>query len=360
MNYKSSYRRLLGNGKSALIAAIEIYNKPRFEYRDECFVILLLNAWELILKAVLSKKGKSIFYPKRRHEPYRTFSLDDAFRKAEPLLPAGFGAQALRLNLELLSTYRDNAVHFYNAEGFGSVIYALAQTSIINLRDLLKAMFDVDLSDEITWQLLPLGLETPIDPIQYIAGTKTGAKQNTAVKQFLAEIARSTQALESQKLDTGRLLTVFKVKMESTKKIENADLVVGVQKPDQAGPGPLVVAKPMDPNVTHPLRMTEVIAAVGTLHGQPFTSNTFQAIAWKHGLKKNPTFCWKATEGVLVRYSHDVVAFLKRLTEGDVELAKKEYRARAKKKGGQKPATATIPIAGQDGALAKSLPGLLQ
>lgn len=28
-------------------AAIEIYNKPQIAYRDECFVILILNAWEL-------------------------------------------------------------------------------------------------------------------------------------------------------------------------------------------------------------------------------------------------------------------------------------------------------------------------
>jgi hypothetical protein len=54
MNYRGSYRHLLRNGKAALLAAIEIYNKPRFEYRDECFVILLLNAWELALKALLS------------------------------------------------------------------------------------------------------------------------------------------------------------------------------------------------------------------------------------------------------------------------------------------------------------------
>ena len=44
MNYRSSYRKLLANGKAALLAAIEIYNKPRIDYRDECFVILLLNA----------------------------------------------------------------------------------------------------------------------------------------------------------------------------------------------------------------------------------------------------------------------------------------------------------------------------
>jgi len=72
MNYHGSYRHLLGNAKAAILAAIEIYNKPQFLYRDECFAILLLNAWELLLKAVLSRKGKSVFYPKDRKKPYRT------------------------------------------------------------------------------------------------------------------------------------------------------------------------------------------------------------------------------------------------------------------------------------------------
>ena len=50
--------------------------------------------------------------------------------------------------------------------------------------------------------------------------------------------------------------------------------------------GPLVIAKSMDPNITHPLRMTEVIEAVGMLHGKRFTSGIFQALAWKHGLNR--------------------------------------------------------------------------
>ena len=229
MNYRSSYRRLLGNGKAALLAAIEIYNKPGIEYRDECFVILLLNAWELIVKAILSKNHQTIFYPKRRRESYRTYSLADAFRKAEPYIPESLVREALRYNLELLSTYRDNSVHFYNAPQFGSVIYALAQTSIVNLKDLLKEVFDLDLSEDITWQLLPLGLNIPIDPIEYISGRRPAAKQSVAIKQFFAQIAESTQALETAHRDTGRLLTVFKVRLESTKKIGNADVVVGIQ-----------------------------------------------------------------------------------------------------------------------------------
>jgi len=195
VNYRGSYRKLLGNGKAALLAAIEIYNKPRIDYRDECFVILLLNAWELVWKAVISKNGNSIFYPKKRNEAHRTLSLDDALRGAEPLLPTNLGLKALKMNLALLSTYRDNAVHFYNAEGFGSVIYALAQTAIVNLKDLLKGIFDVDLSEEITWQRLPLALDPPIDPLQYTSGRQGPSMKNTALQQFLQELAKSTQAL---------------------------------------------------------------------------------------------------------------------------------------------------------------------
>jgi hypothetical protein len=352
MPQKCSYRKLLANGKAALLAAIEIYNKPRIDYRDECFVILLLNAWELILKAAISKSGQTIFYPKRRNEPYRTFSLTDAFRKAESLLPTGFGTQALRLNLELLGLYRDNAVHFYNAKAFGAVIYALAQTSVVNLRDLLREIFGLELSNDITWQLLPLGLDTPIDPIEFIAGRSSTGKQSIAVKQFLAQIAKSTQELETGNLDTSRLLTVFKVKLESTKKIENADIIVGVQKPGDAGAGPLIVSKPMDPNLTHPIRTKALVEAVGMLHGVEFTSGTFQAIAWKYGLKSKPLFCWKDTEGNLIKYSHETVAFIRRLTAGDVQLAKTEYREWNRSKSKKSPVTATLPFTVNSGQVA--------
>ncbi len=43
------------------MAAIEIYNKPDFYYREETFSILIINAWELILKArILQLSGNRI------------------------------------------------------------------------------------------------------------------------------------------------------------------------------------------------------------------------------------------------------------------------------------------------------------
>lgn len=337
MNYRGSYRKLLENAKAAMMAAIEIYNKPAFKYRDECVGILLLNAWELALKALLSKNKKTIFYPKKRKQPYRTLSWQDALTNAKTLFPKEIPHLPVQRNLELLGTYRDNAVHFYNAESFGVVLYALAQTCIKNFRDLIEKTFGVQLENEINWQLLPLGIKPPIDIISYISSDKDlkGKKKSDAVRQFLSELAAATNEIKSEGGDTGRLLTIFNVKLESVKKIGDADVIVGVTKAEGAE-GPLTVVKTQDPNITHPLRQKDVVSKIRNLDGKPFTPFVFQGILWKYNLKENLQYCWKASEGVLTKYSNDVVAFINRLTIAEIELALKDYktfmRSRARKR----------------------------
>jgi len=329
MYYRGSYRHLLKHSKSALLAAIEIYNKPRFEYRDECFVILLLNAWELALKALLSKNKQSIYYPKKRKQPYRTFSWTDAFEKSKAYLPKTLDVLAVGYNLELLANYRDNAVHFYNVLDFGVLIYALAQTSVVNLKDFFQKAFDDDIAAEVNWKLLPLGIEPPVDPIEYISRSD-GGNAKAAVRQFISELAAATKEVSNAGQDTGRLLTVFEIKLESTKKIKRADAVVGVTGPE-AGVGPLAIIRRVDPNISHPLRQKDILKEVETLHGQRFTSHTFQAIAWKYDLKRQPQYCWQATGGLLTRYSQDVVALIKKLTKADLEATLTDYRSHQRK-----------------------------
>jgi hypothetical protein len=333
MNYRGSSRHLLRNAKSALLAAIEIYNKPGFSYRDECFVILLLNAWELILKALISKNGKSIYYRKKRGEPYKTLSVDDAFTMAEKFFPKAVQSVPVRNNIDLLSTYRDNSVHFYNEQNFGVVIYALAQTSIVNFKDLLKESFRIDLGEDITWQLMPIGLEPPIDPLLYISeGAKPVTSTSSAVKQFLTALAASIKEVESAQADTGRLLTIFRVSLQSVKKIEHADLTVGVTGSGvDPSAGPLVITKIKDPNVTHPLRQKDVLERVGNLHGKKFTSHIFQAICYKFGFKEDQQYCWRATGGVLTRYSNDIVTRIQRISEDDVKDALLKYKQKSKR-----------------------------
>ncbi len=324
MNYRGSYRKLCGNAQASIIAAIEIYNKPVFDFRNECVSILIINAWELLLKAILSKNRESIFYRKRSGQAYRTLSWDDAFVKAQRFFPKAYASLAVRKNLDFLASYRDNSVHFYNAKDFGIVLYALTQTAVKNFRDLLDATFSVKLEEKINWHLMPIGIRPPVDLITYLT-KETSAHRSHAVRQYLSELARVTEELKTTGEDSGRLLTVFSVRLESVKKIGDADAQIAVQR-EGDGSAPLAIVRTQDPNKTHPLRQMDVIKKVGALHGIRFTTHTFQAIAWKHGLKRSPQYCWQAAEGVLIRYSNDVVTFVKRLTKTEVDMALADYR----------------------------------
>jgi hypothetical protein len=326
VNYRGSYRRLRDNAKSSMVAAIEIYNKPRFEYRDEVFAILLLNAWELLLKAVTSKGGKSIYYKKRRGEPYRTVGWRDALRRAEKTRawPRNIAPGGIEGNLDHLAKYRDNAVHFYNAAGFGVVIYSLAQTAITNFRDLLRDAFGHELADEITWQLLPLGVEPPLDPISYLRG-KRPSDGSAAVDEFLGSLRVAAEELESAGIDTGRLMTVYGVRLQSIKKLEQADVVVGVAAASAAD-DPVFIERRVDPRISHPYRQKDVVERVGSIGDRRFTSYDFQAIVFAHGYRRLPGLCYQDEDVQLTRWSAEVVALIGRMSVGEVDDARRRYR----------------------------------
>lgn len=343
MNYRGSYRRLLGNSVSAMLAAIEVYNKPRFPYRDEVVVVLLINAWELMLKALVSKSGNSIYYPKRRQEPYKTLSLDDAFKKASnsDVWPTAIKADPVRKNLELLSLYRDKTVHFYNEPNFGVVIYSLVQTSIHNYRDIVKAVFGKDVADEISWQILPLGAKTPVDPVKYLSsgGASNGKRAGNAVQEFLMEVQTAHEGL---KTDSARLLTIYSVNLQSTKKLSDADVTVGISGVDSEDA--TIVQRKVDPNKSHPLRQMDVLPLLKPeLNIGPYE---FQAITRVYELRGDSRFCWKDENVSLVKWSPDVVAFINKLTLADVKDARSKYGSQtgqeaaaknAMKRGGRPP-----------------------
>lgn len=332
MNLTGSYRALSNNSRAAILAAIEIYNKPQIEYRDECFTILLVNAWELLLKAILSKHKQRIFYPKKRNEPYRTLSIQDAISKVKNFFPADISYEPVAQNINMLVTYRNNAIHFYNQKGFGVIIYGLAQTSIINFRDLMYSIFNFDIANEMTISLLPLSFGSQPDPIQFMQQAKVDPPKNKAVAQYLREISEATRELEAQKLDTTRFLTVFSVTLKSVKKVSSADVVVAV-KGVQDEADPLIIEKRVDPNVSHPMRQKEVLEAIGNeLAGKKFSTYTFQAIVWKYDIKNKPHLCWKSDTGELTRYSAEIPAFLKRLSRDDIQSALNDYKEYQRRK----------------------------
>ena len=326
MNYRGSYRRLLENSKAAIVGAIELYNKPNIEYRDEVFVVLLVNAWELFLKSVVSRSGGSIYYRKRQGEPYRTLSMTDGFRRASAsiLWPSHIKREAVGRNLEFLSTYRDNVIHFYNAPGFATVVYLLAQTSITNFHDLLKAIYGQDLTEKVNWSLLPLGIRSPIEPVRYLAGARPPLERpSSAVDDFLRTLGEASAELERDGIDTGRLLTIYDVSLNSVKKIEQADIVVGVAASDEASR--LLLTRRLDPNRSHPYRQTDLLNKLREA-GVVLTSYQFQALVFKYRLRDDPIYCWVEEETQLKKWSANSATRIRQFTSDEIETAVTEYR----------------------------------
>ena len=143
---KSKSNELLDKSISAMIAAIEVYNKPDFLYRGETFSILAINSWELLLKAkylkdnhnkmrslyvmepVINKDGSKSKKKKvkltRSGNPF-THSIDFIAKK---LIEKGEMDQIVFNNIMALIELRDSAIQL--------VRYAYKKTD--KLKSLLK------------------------------------------------------------------------------------------------------------------------------------------------------------------------------------------------------------------------------
>ena len=66
--------------REALLAAVEIYNKPKVEYREQTVAFLIVNAWEVLIKArIVQQSGgkiQSIYQYKPNSREYRRTNGD--------------------------------------------------------------------------------------------------------------------------------------------------------------------------------------------------------------------------------------------------------------------------------------------
>lgn len=328
MNYQGSYRALRDNANAAMMAAIEIYNKPNISYRDECTCILIINAWELLLKAIISKNKQSIYYPKERNKPYRTLSIGDCLSKCKPYFPQDIPFEPVARNLDLLLIYRNNSTHFYNQKGFSALMYPLLQTSIVNFKDTMLSIFQKDIKDLINIVLLPLSFGASLDPIEFFKKEEMKSQLSKAVTQYVSEIANATKALECEGFDTTRLIMTIRVKLESAKKYSSSDIVAGVSKESDLGSnGPLIIERRFDPNDPNWTRQKDILEELDKKHGIKINQFEFQSLIWKYKIKEKRNMCWIADEGCLIKYSKEIIAFIKKLSKKDIADSITGYKA---------------------------------
>jgi hypothetical protein len=116
-------------------------------------------------------------------------------------------------------------------------------------------------------------------------------------------------------------MTVYGVKLESVKKIERADVVVGVSGSGD-GSEPVYVERRVDPTKSHPLRQNGILEEIDSLHGKTFTSYDFQAIVHQYSLREKPHLCWRDDDVNLVRWSRDILPLIRGLSELEVQQAR--------------------------------------
>ena len=157
-------------------------------------------------------------------------------------------------------------------------------------------------------------MRPPVDAISLLSATAE-ASEPGPVRDFLAEVTQVADEIAAEGGDTGRVMTIFRVHMESVKKIGDADATVALTTEPEPDGLP-VIYRTQDPNTTHPLLQRDVISRIGTLNGRAFTSYVFQAIVRRYAIRENRQYCWVATDRRLTCYSHDLVAFIRRLGGG--------------------------------------------
>lgn len=225
--------QLVNKSVASMVSAIELYNKPDFRYREEIFCIVVINSWELLLKAKILKdnnnnmssisvrsvltnkdgsKSKKWRYKENRTGNRMTLDIFSAMKKLEG---RGVLDRVCRENVEAVIEVRDNAVHFYNTDPLLShKVQELGMATIVNYVDLLHEWFSIKL-DKYNFFLMPMSFFHPgqvesvlvrsrdasvANMLEYIA-SKEKEYPSTPKNKHNITIAIETRFTKSKKID---------------------------------------------------------------------------------------------------------------------------------------------------------------
>lgn len=225
-------KNLIKSSNVAYLAAVELHNKPSMPYRYETVSLLLLNAWELLLKAFIRKyiKGKSIF-EKDEH----TISFEKALSYTDEYINSVYGKNtftAVKRNLELLEKYRNSVVHFFN-DDLDPVIFSLIARCALNYTEFLKAYFSIDILAQDGLFILPLGFKLPFHPTDFLSAKASSSSNFPETKAFINEVVKVVTDLKDLGIDESVVLA-YGVYMESVKKVTNSDIIAALTSPQEA------------------------------------------------------------------------------------------------------------------------------
>lgn len=277
--------------------SMEIINKPTINYRTEGFCFFICNAWELLLKAFLIDKSQDINVINYKDDSNRTIGLDECVERVFTST-----TDKTKNNITFIRNIRNKATHLILPE-FDFILAPVFQRCLTNFNRFFKKHFpNYKLNEKVT---------------PFIALVNPGNDENVS----------------SLVLNPANLLLLEKVKKEldnddtlsqtlrliSTNKESEADIKFSIVKDSEEKAR--IINVPKNIEKTHPYTTNEVIKKIketiemslGPNNG--FTSNKFQDICKRKGIKSNQDYCYQFeySKNKIYKYSDITVEYVSKI-----------------------------------------------
>lgn len=238
-------KRLVDKSIEAFIMGLEIYNKPTIKYRIEGFSFFIINAWELMLKATLLKRGESIYFCDK---PDRTLSVDVVIRKIYTDKNT-----RIRLNLEKIIELRNISTH-YITEDYEIKYAPLFQACVLNFVNEIQRFHKIDITKYIAQNFLTISAR-----YEPLSNEEIRLKYSPAVAEKLIKQGNELDVL-SEEYNSSKFAINICQKLYITKKKDEADFSISIVSDSDTKAAMIKDLK--DPSDTHKYSYNNVITAV--------------------------------------------------------------------------------------------------
>jgi hypothetical protein len=148
MKLKREARTLKAKAMASLRRGLEAFNSPDDQGRQEAVLLFFQHASEMLIKALLIQKGKSVF----DKEKGTSIGLDKALNIA---LANGWVSVTQAGSIRVIDAMRDQAQHWMIVV-VEDALYINARTLITAVDEILLSHFDDSLADNLPLRVLPL------------------------------------------------------------------------------------------------------------------------------------------------------------------------------------------------------------
>jgi hypothetical protein len=330
---KEIHDRLKDRAVDSFFLAIEIYNRATQKNKTEAFCMLIVNAWELVLKAHLAKEqGLEFIYYEGL--PKKSISIADCIKKVFER-----ETNPVRKNLDKVVELRDKAVHLLIPE----VNYDLSrifQSCVINFVDFISEKYQENLLQSLSPGFVALVIDEKNKPNYHAIQENYGKRASDDLSEFMERFKK-----EEKEENSLQFAVPIEYKLVLTKKVEDSD--IQLFKSASADNKGVIIEVAKDINKTHPHSRDSICDAINqelyTLGKAPITTHIFEAILHKEGIKneKQSLFHYQLDKPLIRKYSADLVIFIVEKIKKDQEYVlrcKESYyhvlKKRAKERSG--------------------------